>query len=88
MLHEILMNETSYGSTSCPVEVVAALQRTTCGGDDEARAALGECGITQEVFEEGEIVVTLPCGHHYKEASITQWLQQSNTCPFCRLVIE
>ena len=86
VLHAILMNETSYASTPASSDAITRLKRTVCDPGVDL-VEFGECGITQEEFEEGDTVVTLDCGHHYKEASIMQWLRQSNTCPFCRLVV-
>ena len=86
VLHAILMNETSHASTPASSDAMARLKRTVCGPGVD-RAVFGECGITQEEFEEGDTVVTLDCGHHYKEESIVQWLHQSNTCPFCRIIV-
>lgn len=44
-----------------------------------------ECSICQELFELNQIVYKLPCRHVYHVDCVTSWLNQSNTCPLCRL---
>ncbi|KAJ1418312.1 hypothetical protein B484DRAFT_351778 [Ochromonadaceae sp. CCMP2298] len=51
-------------------------------------AALGECCITQELFEAGDTMVPLPCGHNYKQEAILHWLEMHNACPVCRLEVK
>lgn len=46
---------------------------------------LGECSITQEGFNYGDILVTLPCGHCFHNDAIEHWLGMHATCPVCRL---
>lgn len=43
------------------------------------------CPIDYEEFEEGEILVKLPCGHCYSYQPIEKWLTtESSKCPMCR----
>lgn len=44
-----------------------------------------ECPITLEQFQEGEQVCRIiPCGHIFKETSLTRWFYRNNRCPVCR----
>jgi ribosomal protein L37AE/L43A len=47
--------------------------------------AVTECSICQELFEEGNTVLKLPCRHVYHVDCVTHWLEQNHTCPLCRL---
>ncbi len=86
-LHHILMNERSHASPQ-PAEEhkIIALSRLPVTYDTDI-SALGECSISQDAFEVGDIVVMLKCGHNFKEAPIVQWLKMHNACPVCRLAI-
>ena len=43
------------------------------------------CPITQDDFEEGQIVIELPCHHIFEHDSIMKWLDtHSHKCPVCR----
>jgi len=89
ILHHIMMNETSHaGSPPASETAIQALRRqTVCHRTDEPR--FGVCCISQEPFEDGDIVILMPCcGHAYKEVAILQWLRQHNTCPVCRHQLE
>jgi hypothetical protein len=44
----------------------------------------GTCPISQEEFEEGEMVTLLPCGHLFSEDGIMHWFNISHKCPMCR----
>eukprot|EP01039_Chlorochromonas_danica_P000084 gene85-91_t len=85
LLHHILMNENSHAGVP-PAEqcTIDHLQRDLV--KQETLSILqGECSISQEAFEVGDIIVSLPCGHRYKEEPITQWLKMHNSCPVCRV---
>jgi hypothetical protein len=87
ILHHILMNESSHaGVPPAAEDLIEKLDRHTMHADspDQLR---GECSISQEVFEAGDVVVSLPCGHRYKEEPIVHWLKMHNTCPVCRIDI-
>jgi hypothetical protein len=99
-LHHILMHESSHaGAPPASEELIASLSRTTATATSPfspslsplagagSGAGLGECSISQEPFEEGEVVVTLLCGHAFKEQPIVHWLKMHNTCPVCRLEV-
>lgn len=83
LLHHLMMTETSHGHTPAPQGTIDSLERIHVASSSEAQG-LGQCGITLENFEEGEIVVRLSCTHCYKEESILEWLKQQDTCPICR----
>ena len=43
-----------------------------------------DCIICHEVFEQGEVVLKLPCAHTYHDECVMAWLQDRHTCPMCR----
>ena len=44
-----------------------------------------KCTITQEEFEEKQIIAQLPCNHIFNKEGILYWLEnESNACPICR----
>ncbi|CAN8320646.1 unnamed protein product [Cochlearia groenlandica] len=47
---------------------------------------MGEkCAICFEEFNNGERVVTLPCGHDFHEdVCVVKWFETSHFCPLCR----
>ncbi|XP_030537851.2 probable E3 ubiquitin-protein ligase RHG1A isoform X2 [Rhodamnia argentea] len=49
--------------------------------DVEAEA----CCICQELYNEGEGVGTLECGHDFHTDCIKQWLMHKNLCPICKM---
>ncbi|KAI3412867.1 uncharacterized protein J3R85_016762 [Psidium guajava] len=42
------------------------------------------CCICQELYNEGEGVGTLECGHDFHTDCIKQWLMHKNLCPICK----
>ncbi|RYG94532.1 hypothetical protein EON65_57345, partial [archaeon] len=87
LLHHILMNESSHaGAPPASESLIAQLSRQTVTPDSHVDLK-GECSISQETFELGDMVVSLPCGHRYKEDSIVHWLKMHNTCPVCRIEV-
>ena len=47
------------------------------------------CPITQDIFQEGDSVTVLPCGHGFSQGTVERWLEkQSNECPICRYEFE
>lgn len=87
-LHHILMNESSRaGAPPASKQVLDDLPRHTIADQAEV-ASYGECNITQEEFEVGEVMIALPCGHNYKQEPILHWLEMHNTCPVCRLEVK
>ena len=94
LLHQILLNgmggaaPVNTGTPAAPASVIAALPRVVV--DEENRPTLGcegECYISQEAFELGEMSVSLPCRHAFKEEAIVRWLALHNTCPVCRVAV-
>ena len=44
-----------------------------------------ECAICKETMHQSESKVKkLPCAHTFHGDCILPWLQQNNTCPYCR----
>lgn len=86
-LHHILMNESSHaGAPPASESVLQNLPKVTISETTDL-TTLGECCISQEPFENGDVVICLPCGHNYKEEPIVHWLKMHNTCPVCRIEI-
>lgn len=86
-LHHILMNETSHsGAAPASQDIIAQLQREEVTSETNL-SSLGDCCISQEPFEVGDFVISLTCGHKYKEEPITHWLKMHATCPVCRVNI-
>eukprot|EP00588_Corethron_pennatum_P001622 CAMPEP_0194286996 /NCGR_PEP_ID=MMETSP0169-20130528/33766_1 /TAXON_ID=218684 /ORGANISM="Corethron pennatum, Strain L29A3" /LENGTH=321 /DNA_ID=CAMNT_0039033557 /DNA_START=491 /DNA_END=1456 /DNA_ORIENTATION=+ len=45
----------------------------------------GVCAVCREGFKAGEVVLILPaCNHCFHEVCALTWLENHNTCPFCR----
>lgn len=83
LLHHILMNESStIGTPPASESAIQNLPRETVL---ENNIPQGECSITQEAFEVNDVVVTLPCGHFFKEEPIVHWLKLHGSCPTCRV---
>lgn len=86
-LHHILMNETSHaGAPPASQLTIESLERETITIESD-KSAFGDCCISQEAFEVGDVVISLNCGHKYKEEPITHWLKMHATCPVCRVKI-
>ena len=84
-LHHIFLNESSHsGEPPATESVIGSLHRTVVSSSAEI-LELGECSISQEAFEIGDISICLPCKHTYKEEPITHWLKMHNSCPVCRI---
>ena len=43
-----------------------------------------KCMVCQFVYEEGECLRTLPCGHCFHAECVDQWLQNKDCCAYCR----
>ena len=86
-LHYLLMNETSHaGAPPAPKQLLETLKRVEITNTTDT-TKLGECCITQENFEVGDVLIPLPCGHNYKQEPIIHWLEMHNTCPVCRVEV-
>lgn len=84
-LHHIFMNDTSHAGEPPATEgVIESLKRSVVSNSADI-LELGECSISQEAFELGDISICLPCKHAYKEEPIIHWLKMHNTCPVCRI---
>ncbi|GAU51930.1 hypothetical protein TSUD_417130 [Trifolium subterraneum] len=46
---------------------------------------LSQCPICMEEFKLGDEACQLPCNHTYKFECLLRWLNNSETCPVCRL---
>lgn len=47
------------------------------------------CPITQDDFEEGQLIIELPCHHIFEPESIMKWLDtHSHKCPVCRYELD
>ncbi|KAF7830607.1 putative E3 ubiquitin-protein ligase RHG1A [Senna tora] len=42
------------------------------------------CCVCQEVYNDGDDIGTLDCGHDYHTDCIKQWLMHKNLCPICK----
>mmetsp|Transcript_7876 Transcript_7876/g.13043 ORF Transcript_7876/g.13043 Transcript_7876/m.13043 type:complete len:338 (-) Transcript_7876:138-1151(-) len=69
-------------------DAAAAVTAQHPEGVQQQQQGLGECCITRDPFEVGDVVVSLDCGHSYKEESIVHWLEMHNTCPVCRVTVK
>lgn len=52
--------------------------------------AHGGCSICLEGYQEGEMVMTLPCIHRFHSACVVPWLKQQGrtaSCPMCKTPI-
>ncbi|KAJ0085081.1 hypothetical protein Patl1_08318 [Pistacia atlantica] len=52
-------------------------------GSFDSKSGIDRCVICQVEYEEGELVVALPCEHPYHSECITGWLQVKKICPIC-----
>ncbi|XP_040275547.1 RING finger protein 44-like [Bufo bufo] len=66
---------------SCRTQQIGALPTITIKAEEPQ-----SCIICLTDFTKGEQVTSLPCGHIYHHACITQWLQNNRSCPLCRRV--
>mmetsp|Transcript_2614 Transcript_2614/g.7176 ORF Transcript_2614/g.7176 Transcript_2614/m.7176 type:complete len:388 (+) Transcript_2614:326-1489(+) len=46
------------------------------------------CSICLGEYEDGEKLVSLPCGHVYHDDCITSWTENHTRCPLCNLDLE
>lgn len=47
-----------------------------------------KCLVCQFIYEEGENLRVLPCGHRFHAECVDQWLTKKSFCPYCRHSIE
>lgn len=85
LLHRLLTSEASHaGAPPASEECLKSLPRVLVDPHTDLAALGGGCGILHEPFEPGDVVVSLRCGHSYREAAILTWLRAHDTCPVCR----
>ncbi|ONK59599.1 uncharacterized protein A4U43_C08F8120 [Asparagus officinalis] len=46
-----------------------------------------ECAVCLENFKTGDILVHLPCAHHFHWNCAMPWLESNSQCPCCRMSI-
>ncbi|KAM3956840.1 uncharacterized protein ACR2FA_009147 isoform 2-T2 [Aphomia sociella] len=46
--------------------------------------SLEECSICYDVMLKDQEVTKLPCTHNFHSSCIAPWLQEQQTCPYCR----
>ena len=56
-------------------------------GEDLGSDPVDECCICLELFEVGEIVNKLACGHFFHGDCIYSWLRGHNYCPLCKEIV-
>eukprot|EP00250_Pteridium_aquilinum_P002715 c12937_g1_i1 orf=166-1005(+) len=61
--------------------VIAALPYSTFS--HENTTAEDPCVICRFEYEDGDVLSTLPCKHHYHADCIKNWLQINKVCPIC-----
>lgn len=87
ILHHILMHEQSrVGVPPASASAINDLPRVVVSSENLDQHT-GDCNISLEPFVEGDVCVSLPCGHKYKEGQIIKWLEMHATCPVCRITI-
>ena len=45
------------------------------------------CIVCYDVFERGKLCARLTCGHLFHRSCAKEWLQESPTCPLCRIAV-
>merc|ERR1712098_534074 len=46
------------------------------------------CSVCLGEFDEHQMVLATPCGHHFHRHCIVRWIRQKATCPNCRQSLE
>jgi len=66
---------------------------TACDGERIVAATTGRvsidaaCSVCLECFADGESLIVLPdCKHKFHADCLSDWLEQNNSCPVCRVV--
>lgn len=95
-----IMTDSSQSTTSTPITIPVIMISQSDGHLVEkylatASAAVNislscqslskECIICQELYQQGDILLKLPCCHLYHQACLFRWLSNAHTCPLCRL---
>ena len=66
-------------------EAIEALNRVTVSEEFIGTLDSRDCSICQCEFEPDERILEMPCKHVYHHDCLLPWLQQTSTCPECRL---
>lgn len=77
----------SQNSETASLESQTDSSATRVGSDDEAAAGLRTCVVCLDPFEDGVLVMTLPCMHLFHQSCVLPWLQQQGkraVCPVCK----
>lgn len=49
---------------------------------------LRSCAVCLAEFEEGDVLLQLPCRHAFHAECVESWLQRHVTCPICRRLLQ
>lgn len=79
MVAESSLNDTESSHND---HVVVAMRSPSSTSDGKET-----CVICIEVYEAGDVVRELPCGHEFHVDCIDPWLADHHTCPLCKLDI-
>lgn len=82
MSYEALTNLEDVKLTA-PSELLATMPLDMClkGGPWEQKA----CSICQSEYEPNEVIMILPCEHHFHKDCAMEWLSKhSKKCPICK----
>ncbi|XP_058070957.1 uncharacterized protein LOC131219994 [Magnolia sinica] len=75
-------NSGGFGGTPASRSSIEEALRTEKVGE---RDWMENCRICLDEFRDDMEVKRMPCSHVFHGACITQWLEQSNMCPLCRV---
>ncbi|KAK6923677.1 Zinc finger, RING-type [Dillenia turbinata] len=68
-------------------EISALLHQHICLNPQHTEISIDRCVICQVEYEDGEMVVALPCQHPFHSDCITKWLQIRKICPICSMEV-
>eukprot|EP00761_Pharyngomonas_kirbyi_P013193 gb/GECH01013220.1/.p1 GENE.gb/GECH01013220.1/~~gb/GECH01013220.1/.p1 ORF type:complete len:310 (+),score=60.79 gb/GECH01013220.1/:1-930(+) len=55
-----------------------------CDEELKERMLQQQCSICLDQYDEGDIVITLPCLHQYHRDCVVHWLEMKAICPICK----
>lgn len=70
-------------SKGLPAEEISSCLRLFECQSVNSQTPINRCVICQVDYEEGEMLVALPCDHSYHLDCISKWLQIKKICPIC-----
>jgi len=79
------------GEPGPPAASAAAIENLERGVQPEAGAqcTICLCGLDETEGDAAPVAtVCMPCGHHFHEPCLLQWVRVHNTCPVCRHALE